>query len=945
VSGDPRATVDVGEDPRERNRRIRALFEGALELGGADRASFFAARCGDDHALREELEQLLGVVDDLRTSDVLPPLVGDHARTDEPGAVDHTVNLGRGPTWRSQLNRGQTIGRFVVLGLVGRGGMGEVYAAYDPELDRRIAVKLLRARSFRSDDGRARILREAQAIARLSHPNVVVVYDVGTLEDRVFIAMEYVEGRTLRLWLEERKRTWRETLDVFAAAGRGLAAAHDAGMIHRDFKPDNVMITTSGATRVMDFGLARQVLAQDEEPLTTTAVARRIEASRTSATEISRTAAVASAPSIDEKATPLSSGGYLRAKITETGAQIGTPAYMAPEQFLRESRSDARTDQFSFCVALYEALYGERPFAGEETPEIRTAVLAGAIRPAPAHSGVPGWIRRVVLRGLATDPTERYPSMSALLAALERDPVRRLKRRALAATAAAAIALVVAMAHQLGARDRPRCTGGATRLAGVWEPGTESGRKTAVREAFTRSGKSYAAQAFAGVSRLLDQYVERWTGMYVDACEATNVRGEQSAEVLDLRMSCLNERLGNLRALSDVFAAADGKVVENAVSAASTLPSLDRCADVALLRAADPPPDDPVVRQRVPALRDELARLVALKNSGQCQAASKNAEGLLAAVRPLGYPALLAETLNAAAVLGDSCADPVVSLARAKEGHSAATASHRDELAAETSTFVAYFSSNRLGQLALAREWLEIARGDVARLGHETMATSMFMAAEGFIATEAGESERARALADRALGLSRKLAGPDSTYTLAGELNLGDWQERAGRLEEALRTDLETRAHAERVLGRDHPLVANICNNEGEVLNLLDRPLEAEAAYQRAIDIWRASGTDPNIIAWGLTGLGRARLEQNRPAAARAALEEALASRIAGTASPGQLAETRFELARAIWPAPAERRRALELASTARTDAAADKNEKMTAEIDGWLARARSGRL
>src|SRR3954462_11304837 len=160
------------------------------------------------------------------------------------------------------LAKGATLGRYVILGLLGRGGMGEVYAAFDPELDRKIAIKLLRARPGTGADasqGQTRLLREAQAIARLSHPNVVVVYDVGTFEESVFIAMEFVEGSTLGYWLHAETRAPREVLEVFAAAGRGLAAAHAAGIIHRDFKPENVMLTKDGQVRVMDFGLARQI--------------------------------------------------------------------------------------------------------------------------------------------------------------------------------------------------------------------------------------------------------------------------------------------------------------------------------------------------------------------------------------------------------------------------------------------------------------------------------------------------------------------------------------------------------------------------------------------------------------------------------------------------------------------------------------------------------------
>src|SRR3954471_1177084 len=229
------------------------------------------------------------------------------------------------------LEKGATIGRYVVLGLLGRGGMGEVYAAYDPELDRKIAVKLLRARGGGEStaDGKTRLLREAQAIARLSHPNVVVVYDVGTFRESVFIAMEFVEGSPLGFWLEQEPRDWRQTLGLFQAAGRGLSAAHEAGMIHRDFKPENVMITRDGQVRVMDFGLARQVLAEGEQLLTQSTVEEAMEQARSAVASSDMGLIDTTILGLDQTAEPSgpTSSGYLRAKITQTGAQLGTPAY------------------------------------------------------------------------------------------------------------------------------------------------------------------------------------------------------------------------------------------------------------------------------------------------------------------------------------------------------------------------------------------------------------------------------------------------------------------------------------------------------------------------------------------------------------------------------------------------------------------------------------------
>src|SRR5437868_849027 len=231
------------------------------------------------------------------------------------------------------LPRGATIGRYVVLGLVGRGGMGEVYAAYDPELDRKVAVKLLRVKAGNGvslAEGRQRTLREAQAIARLSHPNVVTVFDVGTIDEKVFIAMEFVDGHTVTFWLEQQPRTWKEVLRVFIAAGRGLIAAHEKGLVHRDFKPDNVMVGKDGQVRVMDFGLARQIperSVREHRP-------RPITPNRGSLKIASETLPVDQGTLVlNEELVSGSDGGrssisgLFDARLTRTGAMMGTPAY------------------------------------------------------------------------------------------------------------------------------------------------------------------------------------------------------------------------------------------------------------------------------------------------------------------------------------------------------------------------------------------------------------------------------------------------------------------------------------------------------------------------------------------------------------------------------------------------------------------------------------------
>jgi tRNA A-37 threonylcarbamoyl transferase component Bud32 len=311
------------------------------------------------------------------------------------------------------LAPGARVGRYVVQRLIGRGAMGAVYAASDPDLDRKVAVKLLRADAL-SDAARrrtrARLLREAQAMARLSHPEVITVYDVGAFGNELFVAMEYVEGETLRHWRDARPRAPAEILAVYERAGRGLAAAHEAGLVHRDFKPDNVLIGRDGRVRVTDFGLARSV--DDQE------AASEVE-------DVTSSEAI-----------------VLTTTLTRTGTLVGTPAYMAPEQ-LRGGAADARSDVFSFCVALYESLYGERPFAGSTLPGLRAAIEQGTVRAAPVLTSVPAGIRGVLLRGLRAAPDERWTSMRALLDAFGEASAAPRRRRLTVGAAAGAIGLLL----------------------------------------------------------------------------------------------------------------------------------------------------------------------------------------------------------------------------------------------------------------------------------------------------------------------------------------------------------------------------------------------------------------------------------------------------------------------------------------------------------------------
>ncbi|HTM20596.1 MAG TPA: serine/threonine-protein kinase, partial [Kofleriaceae bacterium] len=493
---------------------------------------------------------------------------------------------------------GSVVGRYRLLERLGEGGMGVVFAAKDPELQRTVAIKLVRLRGEGSEYG-SRLQREAQVMARLSHPEILPVYDVGRIDDQVFVAMELVRGGTLASWLKERRRPWREALAMLVRAGRGLAAAHDAGIVHRDFKPANVLIGDDGRVRVADFGLARAI---DEAP----------------------------AAALDE------SGSELAETFTQSGAIVGTPAYMAPEQH-QGRRADARSDQFAFCVALYEAVYGERPFKAKRDDAVPVVaalaaeVTAGRVQPAPGGARVPGWLRRVLLRGLAVAADERWPSMQALLATLEAVPRRR--RRIAFAAGATVVAAAAAILLWPRTAEAARCRGFDDQLAGVWDPATR---------ARLHGGLGAGADK---VDAAVDDYARRWVSARTEACQAARERGEQDEATLGLRTACLDRRLRELGSLVGVLGEADPQVVAMAPELVRGLSPLDDCADVAVLTAATPAPADPAVQPDIQDAIGLVAEAAVRVRAGQLDRAAPLIDRALASAQRTKYPALEADAL------------------------------------------------------------------------------------------------------------------------------------------------------------------------------------------------------------------------------------------------------------------------------------------------------------
>jgi tetratricopeptide (TPR) repeat protein len=852
-------------------------------------------------------------------------LLAETART----SVRTTVGFGLGTAVPTAADA--TPGRYVLLDLAGAGGMGVVYTAYDPELNRRVALKLLRpdigGREAAAALG-ARLRREAQTMAQLSHPNVVAVYDAGTCGDEVFLAMELVQGQTLWDWLRERPRSWREVRDCFVHAGRGLAAAHAAGIVHGDFKPENVLVGAEGRVRVSDFGLARPTI------------------------DVAGTKAPAGSPP------PLA----------------GTPAYMAPEQFRGEA-VDARTDLFSFCVALYEALYGRRPFPGDTLGELRASVLAGRIE--PGTLAAPAWLRRILLRGLRSDPEQRYPSMDALLGALSYDPLRRVRQIALVAGAACVATLAVLAYDRLRPDPAERCRGAEAKLAGVWDA-EQSG---ALRAAFLATGAPGAEDAWRAVAGTFDRRARDWVRMHTEACEATQVQGWQSPAALDLRMQCLEEARKDVRSLVAVLAQPDAALVGRAAEVAAKLPSLERCTNVAALSAIVAPPQGAEVRERVAAVRTRIAEARALMYAGRLAPALAIAETASAQAHRIGYAPLRAEALVALGSLFEKTARYAEAERILHEAVWAAEEGRHDEVKAQAWIALAWLVGVKAG--ARHEEGLRIAehaRAALVRLGGNDEVEASLLLTLGTLyedrqpekalqfyertvtlrerAFGPGSLPVAHALVnvasaldmlgradarqawERALALLERLTGPLTPRVALLLNNLGALCNEQGRYAEALAHLSRALSIKERVLGREHPDLGITIHNIGETLRLQGRPREALARYEQALALWKKKLRDGHpAFGHAFAGIGQVYLALGQSARAEALLRRALEIREATRAQFIELAETRFALARSL---VGDHRSARALARQALAEYRHQpvRNRGQIAEIERWLRRS-----
>ncbi len=711
-----------------------------------------------------------------------------------------------------------SVGRYRLVARLGAGASGEVWSADDPQLDRRVAIKILHP-ELGSATNHAAMVREAKALAKLSHPNVVPVFDAGIHEGRVFVTLELVEGTNARAWLAT-PRAWPEVVEVFVQVARGLAAAHAAGIVHRDVKPENILVGADGRVRISDFGIAR-------------------------------------APGTGE-----SDGDEPNDGTASAGA--GTPAYMAPEQLLGDPL-DGRTDQFGLCVALHEALWRERPFQGRDRAALAANIIAGRRRTPRAEIDVPRWLDRLVARGLATDPSQRFADLEALIHELVRPRDRRLTPwLAVAAIAAAGLGLHLATAPT----TTTTCNDGADRLAAHWN--LEAAAK--IRGAFAATAVPHAEARAEGLVAELDRFGEAWTTAHARVCEA-----ELDEDVRIAQQYCLETRLIELGSMATAFASADAAVVEHAARGGSTLRSPGDC-----LYIVPAPMAAPQQLEQHLALRVAIAQARAHGDVGRLEMGLTVAREATATARELGNRSLEAEALLVEAellnpLLGTRAqADPTDTVHAAVL---AAEAAHRADLIA-LATVASMEAQLARGDAARVRQLEPRARASAAALGDPPELVGRIDLCQAWLLELNHEEADGRALLEHAREQFER-SGPTSRRWLAQALNmLGESHFRRGAYAKA-------RPYYERALAivredlRDHHLlVASASGNLAETYFLAGDFATATELFERALTIRREVFGDGSIWVTHTQGhLGDCALELGHTLRAREWYAEALITR------------------------------------------------------------------
>lgn len=674
----------------------------------------------------------------------------------------------RGDSGALPLRPHRRIGRYVVLDEAGAGAMGQVLRAYDPKLGREVAIKLVT--SVVTPELRDAVLREARAMAKVSHPNIVAVFDADEVEALPYLVMEYVEGGTLAAWLQEERRSTGAVLEAFTQAAAGLSAAHAAGLVHRDFKPTNVLRRGSGRVQVTDFGIA-------------------VEG-------------------------PTASEGV-----------HGTPAYMAPEQHAG-TLADARSDQYAFCVALWEALTGHRPFRGDSLEEAKRALDFDA--PADARP-LPRKLRDPLLRGLAPNPSERFASMDALRAALRGAGGRDRNVLLGLLGTAAVVGGGYAVHWSQEARLRNRCDAEARTIDASWNETSRDALKTALGE----SGAHNAATLQARVLPWVDDYARAWADARAENCLADTTPGDDTLR--ERARDCLDESLERFDASVNALSESDARLAQRSIKLAAGLGRPEECLDEALLRVRAPLPRDPDTVEALRAIREDRARLSAAVAAGN-ERNLEQAEALVERARETQWPPAVIDALVYLADRQDSAGEYEAARRSATEAFQLALAENYDLAALSATARLAYVVGYGLGEPAQGLDWSRTGHAIARRLGfaedHPRM--SALIANTAVVHWAGGDFEAAKAMSEQSLALKRKTFGAGHP-SLAGTLeNYGITLASMGDLEGAEEAFESALSLAETAFGEDHPNVASVALKLGTLALERKQAKQARAQFERA---------------------------------------------------------------------------------------------------------------
>jgi len=728
---------------------------------------------------------------------------------------------------------GDKIGNFVVEKMLGRGAMGVVLLAHDPELDRRVAIKLLRV-DDQDEGSRIRLLREAQSAGGIGHPNVVAVHQAGTHEGQVYVVMEFVDGGTLREWIEEEPRSWEEIVEVYVQAGRGLAAAHALGLVHRDFKPDNVLIGVDGRVRVSDFGLVGR-----------------------SGDTVENVPTLRSFRSFDESID----------RLTQTGTVMGTPAYMSPEQLSGE-RVDPASDQFSYSVAFYEALYGERPYRGDTLARIVASIATGEVE--VPSSDVPTSVRDALVRGLRPTPSDRHESMEAMLDALAAHRAPPQRRGAAAAAGVALLGLGAAGAYFIGpTRDEaPKACPDADEAYGsAWS----DERRAAVEAAFAT--KPTGSEMFAVLDRELAARQSEWIDAWTGACDDRN-SGKQTDALYELRVSCLHARRDEADVFSELLTGDDERLLDGALSGATALIPVAACEDVEALQAVPQPTDDQA--NKLVPLRRELARARILLLAGRHNEVAKLMADQTPALREVGFAADLAAALEITARAQMQVAEYDKAEANLREAITLAAEARAHATEARAIGTLIFIVGQWQKRYDEANGMLAAGRSAAAR-SSDPRALSYLEAGIASLHIVQEQYEEGDAALAKVIDTLESLERPPPDELANAYSNRADLRARTGDMDAALADHQRAVAIVEEGLGRKHPFYGAFAMQLG--ISRLNREEydDAIASFRDTLASWEATyGPNHSSCALAVQYIGIAQSRAERLADAAKTLEDGI---------------------------------------------------------------------